>query len=425
MELFLPISLGYINHWELEEGIKELIANARDKVGHKREDLIFAPTKTEDGFNLCIGNKTDGDKLETKHLVLGVSEHRNSTEAIGQFGEGLKLAMVTILRAGRQEELLIVNHDELWRVSVRKHPQMGDVEVPFIQIEPCEPSNRVTFHIENLTKEEMAGILSMMWESVEKTDGLENDEIAIYRSDSNNNLFVGGIAMGELRHGFAVNTVPYGIEVNRDRKMPNSLEEVEERLRKLVADCFEQGPIYAQLKDRSKYDLIVDIEQMFNIFEDVGYVYQIQAEYNAGELDEETFKKRRKYASVARWLDRELMMADLSRETKATTLEEMAERGVYAHTNWYKMGQIKKQIPEAICVNDDLILRMRRLMSDGVEEAGILEKLLTAKIQFKAAGTVYSELHEKLYALLSDLMPAGDAAEKTNSLLQDFKDNLM
>lgn len=425
MELFLPISLGYINHWELEEGIKELIANARDKVGHAREDLIFAPEATEYGFNLCIGNKTDGEKLETKHLVLGVSEHRNSMEAIGQFGEGLKLAMVTILRAGRQSELLIVNHDELWRVSVKKNPQMGDVEMPFIEISACEPTNRVTFHIEDLTKEEMASILLMMWDSVEKTDGLENENIAIFRSNDSNSLYVGGIAMGELHYGFVVNTLPYGIEVNRDRKMPNSLEEVENRLRKLIAEQFEEGHLYAKLKDPSKHDLIVSIENTFKLFEDFGYMYQIDADFKSGLIDQSTYQEHRKMAGVARWLDREIMMEDLARETKTPTLEDMVAQGVYLHTNWSKTSRIKAQRPAAIYTTDDLIMRMRRLVAEGASEAPMLEQLMTADIKIKGASTVFSDLHAALYATLSDLMPAGDAAEKTNNLLQDFKDNLI
>ena len=151
MEIFLPIATSYISHWSLEEGIRELIANARDKVGANREQMVFAVVEKEDEtYDLTIGNLTDGEKLETRHLVLGVSEHRNSVAAIGQFGEGLKLALVTILRSNRQEELVIVNHDEVWTVSLVPNPQMGDTIMPLIRIEPCEPQNRVTFHIKDL-----------------------------------------------------------------------------------------------------------------------------------------------------------------------------------------------------------------------------------------------------------------------------------
>ena len=69
-KLFLPISLGYIDHWELEHGIKELIANARDTVENDREKIIFSTEHREDGYyDMVIGNKTDGQKLETKHLL--------------------------------------------------------------------------------------------------------------------------------------------------------------------------------------------------------------------------------------------------------------------------------------------------------------------------------------------------------------------
>ena len=428
-KLFLPISLGYIDHWELEHGIKELIANARDTVENDREKIIFSTEHREDGYyDMVIGNKTDGQKLETKHLVMGVSEHRNSSSAIGQFGEGLKLAMVTILRANRQQELRIVNHDEVWTVSVEENPQMGNVKMPVVTIEPCEPQGRVTFHIEGLTKQELVNILDMMWESVSKYQGLEGEDIAIYRADSGL-LYVGGIAMGELQPGFAVNTVPYGIEVNRDRKMPNSLEEVDRRLVNLLISQFdfEEGDFgSAKPKENADISLLMDIERRFNLLEDLPLSFQIKADLDCGLIREEEAEFLLKKNKMGRWFDYNLLLEDLKNQTNYGSFEEMVDKGVRLHENWYKHNAIKKRVPEARCVNNIDMIRARRLMREDEAKYGqLFEKLITLPISLKGARAVYSDLFTNMYAVLSEYMSPMEATEKTNELLSDFNQNLL
>lgn len=427
MEIFLPIATSYISHWSLEEGIRELIANARDKVGANREQMVFAVVEKEDEtYDLTIGNLTDGEKLETRHLVLGVSEHRNSVAAIGQFGEGLKLALVTILRSNRQEELVIVNHDEVWTVSLAPNPQMGDTIMPLIRIEPCEPQNRVTFHIKDLNKYELASVMQTMWESVEKSEGIENEEVAIYRSETCRSLFVGGIAMGDLRWGFVVNTIPYGIEVNRDRKLPNSIEEVEVRLRKLICEQFEyneSGELV--LLDASREKLLCDIEVQFSLFEGHEYMHNVLSDYQQSYIDDEEKERRIKAVRVARWLDRNLLMRELSEETGLSTLEEMLDSGVCIHNNWSKQAVIKKNLPHSIYSTDQALQRAQHLRTDDEALSAAMERLLNVPFSAKTPQQVYSELHSGLYAFLSDVIDPSDAAEKTNELLLDFQQNLI
>lgn len=427
MEIFLPIATSYISHWSLEEGIRELIANARDKVGANREQMVFAVVEKEDEtYDLTIGNLTDGEKLETRHLVLGVSEHRNSVAAIGQFGEGLKLALVTILRSNRQEELVIVNHDEVWTVSLVPNPQMGDTIMPLIRIEPCEPQNRVTFHIKDLNKYELASVMQTMWESVEKSEGIENEEVAIYRSETCRSLFVGGIAMGDLRWGFVVNTIPYGIEVNRDRKLPNSLEEVEDRLRRLIVDQFDYGENgELVLIDPAREKLLCDIEHQFALFDTHEYMHQVLYEYNQSSINDEEKNKRVKAVRVARWFDHNLLMQELREETGLFTLEEMLEQGVYIHSNWSKSAIIKKNLPKAFYATDAAMQRARHLQTDDDRLREAMERLLNVPFSAKTPQQVYSELHSGLYAFLSDVIDPSDAAEKTNELLLDFQQNLI
>lgn len=96
-EIVFPITLDYVAHWS-DDGwpiIRELVTNAMD---------------TDPGFRMSMG-LDEGERTETlfihskganlaiRHLLFGVSE-KNGANAIGQFGEGLKLALLALTREG-------------------------------------------------------------------------------------------------------------------------------------------------------------------------------------------------------------------------------------------------------------------------------------------------------------------------------------
>ncbi|MGL4616226.1 MAG: hypothetical protein ACRCVV_20515, partial [Shewanella sp.] len=56
--IVLPISPAYIDHWDLAQGIKELVSNCSDSVNRDRALMEFFTNKNEDGtVDLTIGNK--------------------------------------------------------------------------------------------------------------------------------------------------------------------------------------------------------------------------------------------------------------------------------------------------------------------------------------------------------------------------------
>jgi hypothetical protein len=88
-EIVYPISLSYVPEWGAWEVIRELVSNAIDtrtawSMTREADDLVI----TDSGTGLVI-----------RQLLFGVSEKADSN-AIGQFGEGLKLAMLVLTRMG-------------------------------------------------------------------------------------------------------------------------------------------------------------------------------------------------------------------------------------------------------------------------------------------------------------------------------------
>lgn len=89
-QLVYPITLDYVEDWGEWEVVREIASNAMDA------DADFTMGINADG---ALVIKSRGGNLAVRHLLLGVSEKRDAT-AIGQFGEGLKLAMLVLTRMG-------------------------------------------------------------------------------------------------------------------------------------------------------------------------------------------------------------------------------------------------------------------------------------------------------------------------------------
>ena len=88
-EIVFPITLDYVSHWN-DNGwpiARELAANALD---------------SDPGFRMGLQNgvfwvEDSGPGLAIRHLLIGVSE-KSSANSVGQFGEGLKLALLALTR---------------------------------------------------------------------------------------------------------------------------------------------------------------------------------------------------------------------------------------------------------------------------------------------------------------------------------------
>jgi len=88
------MSLDYVPTWGAWEIVRELTSNAID--------TGFEYSVKMKGDNLVI--EDSGSGLTVKQLLLGISE-KTTDNPIGQFGEGLKLAMLVITRMGLEAEI--------------------------------------------------------------------------------------------------------------------------------------------------------------------------------------------------------------------------------------------------------------------------------------------------------------------------------
>jgi hypothetical protein len=89
-EIIYPMTLDYVPEWDAWEIVRELASNALDA------DPGFTMGLNDDG---ALVIKSKGSQLAIRHLLFGVSQ-KDSPDAVGQFGEGLKLALLVLTRMG-------------------------------------------------------------------------------------------------------------------------------------------------------------------------------------------------------------------------------------------------------------------------------------------------------------------------------------
>ena len=97
------ITKEYIPDWGVEDGVREVIANALDS------DSQFVFDIGLDYIELTSKNTT----LDIGCFLLGVSGSRGKKDNVGTHGEGILISNVPILRGGAQVD--IFNGDLLWQ----------------------------------------------------------------------------------------------------------------------------------------------------------------------------------------------------------------------------------------------------------------------------------------------------------------------
>lgn len=404
--IVLPISPGYIDHWSLAEGIREWISNCSDAVGRNRELMEFIYDERDDGLiDLCIGNKIVDGKLEPKHLVLGVSENRDKSEAIGQFGEGMKLAFITLLR--NNVPVHVENDDEFWAVELKEDATFG-TELPHITITQRESTGYVRFFIKGITQQTLVDVMSMVWEFLPVGEFEFGDETTQVRymfedDEAYSGLFVGGIYMGELHPRLAINTSPTGVPVNRDRKLPDNLEVLRGRVEELVLTQFNFSglpKLANETEERNRAFLtIMEALDLFQEYTDI-----------RGESHEYTPEEVRKIWAkndVNLWLARQQIERTLGKN-----LDEMqnmffcndyqtANANGYRYIDW---------------TSEERMRRLARRKRFQWLDSHIL------KDTAKPIRTIYNEMLSNVYSVLKESgVEVETAKEQTRKLLEDLR----
>ena len=204
----LSISPDYVSKWGFWEATRELLQNAFDQAD--QEPDTFVDFSYKDGV-MTVGSSTG--HLPIKSLLLGYSD---KTDARGQFGEGLKLALLVLTRSGHS--VMIANGSEVWTACL-EYDETYDSKILQINVTHDHPEVPGV-HVY------VGGVPEESWNLIRGNVCSIKDHDAIFHDTrEKGRIYVGGLyvtTLSDFQCGYAF--TPKSLTLDRDRSMIHSFD---------------------------------------------------------------------------------------------------------------------------------------------------------------------------------------------------------
>lgn len=216
----LSINVKYLPEWGVWEGVRELIQNGRDaEVEHN------APL-TVDWKKGTLRIENEGAHLSREALLFGTTTKGGRADLIGKFGEGLKLGVLALVRAGRP--VTIRSGSEVWDPTIARSEKY-DAEVLVFDIKGNrEDKKRVRVEIGGVIESEWLDFRSRFLFLKDKREAIK-DAVETRRGTLMLNKKYAGKVYNKGIFVMNETKLTYGYdlpdaELDRDRKMVNHTE---------------------------------------------------------------------------------------------------------------------------------------------------------------------------------------------------------
>jgi hypothetical protein len=225
MKVELTIAASYVPGWGTIEGVREVLQNAKDAETEFQAPMSVRvrAAKGEVG-TLVIEN--EGCTMPYEALLLGHTSKVERGDLIGKYGEGLKIGLLALLRAGH--EVKIRNGSEVWVPSIEWSNTFQAKVLVFDIQKGRKNENRVQIEVTGISPDLYQNEIKprFLWLSKEKAgdDVVKTDYGTILLSEaSKGKVFVKGILVEtkpELTVGYNIDDA----DVDRDRRMVSSYD---------------------------------------------------------------------------------------------------------------------------------------------------------------------------------------------------------
>ena len=227
MKIELTIAVDYLPGWGVFEGVRELLQNARDAQTELSAPMTVRTRASSDSAGVLV-IENEGCTMPYEALLLGHTSKADRSDLIGKFGEGFKLGILALLRAGHSVK--IRNGSEVWVPSIEQSDRFACRVLTFDIQKGRKNENRVQIEVGNISAEVYRDEIRPRFLWLDAKDGdLRTDCVKtaygslLLSSQHKGRVYVKGIFVEhkpELTVGFDFEDC----EVDRDRKMVSSYD---------------------------------------------------------------------------------------------------------------------------------------------------------------------------------------------------------
>lgn len=254
MKIELSISEPYAPDWGVWEGVRDLAQNVRDAVvmhGCEQEFKYEPATKT-------LTMRSSGVTIDASKLLLGETSKRGFEEAAGQYGEGLKIAMLALVRA--KIDVVLRTGDQSWTPLIERSNRFNGMRVLKIQTARRTFKNEVCVILKGIEPEDWDVYRRRLLfvEPPEESEAIKTARGTMLLAPRyRGKLYAHGIYVCDvvnMRYGYDLHYV----KVDRDRKMADSWEIQSETTLVKIAAAKQRRALFRDIYDSAKSGSAVD-----------------------------------------------------------------------------------------------------------------------------------------------------------------------
>lgn len=208
----LSITRDYVSRWGMVEAVRELIQNSLDSSASFKYEF-----KKEYNGSYTLLLTSEDVTLAPHTLLLGATGKRHSSDTIGSFGEGYKLALLVLLREGF--DITILNGSVEWTPKFEfsrsfGYEQLVIEETPLTQI----VNTSLIFRVAGLTEENVEAVRGCCLRMQGDVGAIRTTTMGEILLDRPGELYVGDLFVCKVNTDFGYNVLPRYLRLERDRQ---------------------------------------------------------------------------------------------------------------------------------------------------------------------------------------------------------------
>jgi len=247
-KIVLTLSVNYVSHWTIYDALRELYQNIFDRYAEdSNAEWNSTDWDMDDENKIVLSLSNRNTVLDKRTLILGETTKSDNKDAIGNFGEGYKLAILVLLR--NDIDVSIITEGGTWTFKL-EHNEQFDTKMLTVYIEDVINTDDLIFIIKGIPKKVWNSYSQLNLKLQNDYKFIQADNCEILTDQRNlNKVFVGGLFVNDYEGSslYGYNFAPHIFQLGRDRKIIAGWDANWQASKALVQATMEHAEVLSKL----------------------------------------------------------------------------------------------------------------------------------------------------------------------------------